>query len=186
MENRENTVLCENTFTPTQAHYAQAYAAMTKFTDLLLFGFVILMALVLVLGSIVSEQSFFGKDNLVPLIALGIALAAVIAQHFLLPRLYASRAVKRIREAYGALGALTVTVLSDGVRMYNAANDGEVQFSFDSFAHFSETRDLLLLRTNARQTVMASKTGFSEGSSEAQFKKLMQEKCPQAKAKWKK
>ena len=186
MEDKETTVLCENTFTPTQAHYAQAYAAMTKFTDLLLFGFVILMALVLVLSSIVSEQPFFGRENLVPLIALGIAILAVMAQHFLLPKLYASRAVKRICAAYGALGALTVTVLSDGVRMYNAANDGEVRFPFASFAHFSETRDLLLLRTTARQTVMASKTGFTEGFSAAQFKALMQEKCPQAKIKWKK
>jgi len=186
VEDKETTVLCENTFTPTQAHYAQAYAAMTKFTDLLLFGFVILMALVLILSAIVSEQPFFSRDNLVPLIALGIAILAVVAQHFLLPKLYASRAVKRIRAAYGEIGALTVTVLSDGVRMYNATNDSEVRFSFDLFAHFSETRDLLLLRTFARQTVMASRTGFSEGFSEAQCKTLMQEKCPQAKIKWKK
>lgn len=183
MENKENNVLARNSFIPTPAHYAQAYAEMTKFSDLLLFGFVILMALVLFLGSLVAEQPFFRKDNLVPLIALGIALVAVVAQHFLLPLLYAKRSVRRIREAYGDVGALTVTVEDSGVLMYNAANDKEIRFRFDVFVRFSETRDLLLLRTRARQTVMVLKDGFEQGD-EASFKALMCKKCPQAKAKW--
>lgn len=185
MENEERTILCENRFTPTQAHYEQAYAEMTKLSDLLLFGFVILMALVLLLGSLASGNPFFGRENLVPLIALGIATAAVIAQHFLLPKLSAKRAVNRVREMYGDLGELVVTAEEEGLRMYNAASNGEARFRFDSFARFSETRDLLLLRTYARQTVMLSKTGFSEGFSEAQFKTLMREKCPNVKTKWK-
>ena len=105
-------------------------------------------------------------------------------QHFLLPRLFARRTVKRLRELFGEIGALTVTVETDRVRMYNASNNSEVRFGFDAFARFSETRELLLLRTHARQTVMLSKTGFTQGD-EAQFKALMREKCPQAKAKWK-
>ncbi len=185
MEENERTVLAKNAFVPTREHYAQAYSDMTKFSDLLLFGFVVLMALVLLLSSLLSEQPFFSKDNLVPLIALGIAVVAVIAQHFLLPRLYGSRTMKRIEEAYGKNGELTVTVEPEGVRMHNAANDSEVGFRFESFARFSETRDLLLMRTAARQMLMVSKTGFADGMTESSFKALMCEKCPQAKARWK-
>ena len=139
----------------------------------------------LLLSALLSQQPFFSRDNLVPLIALGIAVVAVIAQHFLLPRLYGSKTMKRIKEAYGENGELTVTVEPEGVRMHNAANDSEVAFRFESFARFTETRDLLLMRTAARQLLMVSKTGFADGTTEASFKALMQEKCPQAKAKWK-
>ncbi|MBQ4423428.1 MAG: YcxB family protein [Clostridia bacterium] len=181
----ERKILSKNTFTPDQTHYEQAYAEMTKLSDLLLFGFVVLMALVLALGSIASKTPFFGRDNLVPLIALGLAFAVVIAQHFLLPKLSAKRAVKRVREAFGDVAALTVTVDEAGVSMHNAANDGTVRFPFGAFAKLSESRDLLLLRTYARQTVMVSKTGFTDGFDEASFKALMREKCPNAKCKWK-
>ena len=181
----ERTVLSENVFTPTETHYVQAYTEMTKLSDLLLFGFVVLLALVLLVSSLSTGTPFFSKDNLVPLIALGVAFAAVIAQHFLLPKLSAKRAVRRIREAYGELGTLTVTVDETGVSMHNASNDSSVRFAFPSFARFSETRDLLLLRTYARQTVMVSKTGFSEGYDTASFKALMRGSCPQAKSSWK-
>jgi hypothetical protein len=181
----ERNVLSENVFTPDRKHYEQAYAELTKISDLLLFGFVVLMALVLAVGSIVSETPLFSRGNLVPLITLGIAFVIVIAQHFLLPKLSANRSVKRIRETFGDLAALTVTVDGTGVSMHNAANDSTVRFPFDAFARFSETRDLLLLRTFARQTVMVSKTGFTDGFDEASFKSLMREKCPNAKCGWK-
>jgi len=180
----ERRVLSENVFTPTQKHYEQAYTEMTKRSDLLLLGFVVLMALVLLAGSLIGNTPFFGKENLVPLIALGAAFAAVVAQHFLLPKLSARRAVRRTVEAYGESGTLTVTVRETGVSMQIAPNDGAVEFAFRSFARFSETRDLLLLRTYARQTVMVSKTGFTDGFDEASFKELMRGKCPQAKIKW--
>ena len=181
----ERNILSQNSFTPERKHYEQTYAEMTKLSDLLLLGFVVLMALVLALSSIASKTPFFSRDNLVPLVALGLAFVVVIAQHFLLPKLSAKRAVKRVREAFGDVAELTVTVDEEGVSMHNAANDGTVRFPFNAFARFSESRDLLLLRTCARQTVMVSKTGFTDGFDEASFKALMREKCPNAKCKWK-
>ena len=181
----ERKILSKNTFTPDQTHYEQAYAEMTKLSDLLLFGFVVLMALVLVVSSIVTKSPFFGRDNLVPLIALGLAFVIVLVQHFLLPKINAKRSVRRIRETFGDLAELTVTVDETGVSMYNAANDSTAKFAFRSCAKCSESRELRLLRTFARQTVMVSKTGFTDGFDEASFKALMREKCPNAKCKWK-
>lgn len=184
METNERIVLSRNSFMPAREHYAQAYRAMMKLSDLLMLGFVVLMALVLILSSVITKLPLFSKGNLLPLIALGLALIAVIAQHFLLPKLYAKNVEKRIREACGEVGALTTTVYDDGVVMHNGANDSEIAFEFRSFTRFSETRDLLLMRTDARQTVMLAKDAFEQGS-EAAFKSLMKEKCPNAKFAWK-
>lgn len=185
MEENESIVLAKNSFVPAREHYAQTYQAMMKISDVLMLGFIVLMTLVLVLSAVIAKQPFFSRDNLVPLIALGIALIAVAVQHFVLPRLYAKNAEKRIREACGGVGALITIVYEDGVVMYNEANDSTVGFRFDAFRRFSETKDLLLLRTHARQTLILSKTGFEQGD-EASFKALMREKCPGAKASLKK
>ena len=184
METNEKTVLIRNSFEPTQEHYAQAYRAMMKTSDILTLGFVALMALILVLSSVLTKLPLFSFDNLVPLIAIGVAVIAALMQHFLLPNLYARNAQKRLLEAYGKTGALTVTVYDDSIVMHNGANDGEIAFAFNAFTKFSETQDLLLMRTRARQTVMLAKANFEQGD-EASFKTLMKEKCPAAKFSWK-
>lgn len=186
MEQEERTVLARNSFIPKREHYVQAYREMMKMSDILMFGFVVLMALILGLGAVIGRSPLFREENLVPLAALAIAFFAVIAQHFILPRIYAKNIEKKIRETYGEPGELVTTVYEDGVCMYNGSNNSEVRFGFHAFSRFSESRDLLLLRTKARQTLILSKADFEPGCDEAQFKTLMQEKCPAAKCSWKK
>ena len=180
----QTTVYATNRFVPTLDHYRQAYSEMLKRSTLLFAGAVALMAAIFAVSVLLSDKPLFSTGNIFPLAALGVAAIIVAVQAVLMPGIYANTAMKRMTEAFGGPGALTTKIVTGGITVHNAANDNLNAMPFVSFTRFTETRDLLLLRTNARQTVMVAKTGFEDGCTEAEFKTLMQQNCPNAKAKW--
>jgi hypothetical protein len=69
--------------------------------------------------------------------------------------------------------------------LHNRTSKGELRFLYPSFKKVTETENLFLLWTGQRQIVVLGKLGF-DGTDIRGFRAFMDEKCPNAKRKWRK
>ena len=110
----------------------------------------------------------------------------LIVREIFAPRTFAKRQRKRLTETYGT-DRITIDAafFDDSVAFHNRASNAEMHLQYSSLKLLTETKDLFILRTQQKQIIALSKLGF-DGTDIVGFRAFIDEKCPNAKRKWKK
>lgn len=95
-----------------------------------------------------------------------------------LPRRMAKLQAARLRERNSSL-EFQSRFLEEGIVMRSPSGTEEDPIPYTRFARVVDTRRLILLLTDAKQMILLDPTRF-EGGTEADFRRLMEEKCPRA------
>ena len=186
---KQETVLFRNVFTPTREHYIQGYRRLlfswSTASAVWMFGSLAAILLLIVVPRLVFGQPILDGENAVPFILLLVLIALVGLLYFWLPAQSAKNTMNQQREGYPQAVSLETAFSENGVHLLNIASKGEMSLAYDAFSRCTETKDLLLLKTKGKQTLLLLKSGFCLGD-EREFKAFMQRKCPGAKFTWKK
>ncbi len=186
--NPEGETLFINEFTPTKDQYVQGFRMLYWGSWKNTVWVCVCYCVVLLL--LVSPRLMFGEplidgDN-AHLYILLLALAALHAALVLrLPAYSAKQALRQQQEGYGQPVSLKTLFTEEGVHVFNAASKGEMHFTYDVFTRCMETKELLLIKTESKQTLLLLKAGFVQGN-ERELKAFVQKKCPHIWFSWKK
>jgi len=151
------------------------------FIAVMLFRFVNLILRSAQTGESILCEPFFWLGTAA--VALYCALIVLVLS---LPKRNVKRDMKRIRESYGTDRMEIHTLFfDDELVLHNLASKGEQRFAYSAFTKMTETQDLFLLWTQQKQVVTVQKSGL-DGTDAAGFRTFMDEKCPNAKRKWRK
>ncbi len=184
----EEEALFINEFTPTKAQYVQSFRMLYWGSWKKTAGVIVCYCAFLLL--LAGSRLMFGEplidgDN-ARLYVLVLALAALQAALFLwLPVYSAKQALRQQQEGYGRPASLKTLFTEEGVHLFNAASKGEMHFAYDVFTRCMETKELLLIKTESKQTLLLLKAGFVQGN-EKELKTFIQKKCPHIWFSWKK
>ena len=193
MEEAERKPIFKNTFVWDKQSSLQLYQGIDRPRQaiLLVFCAIFIAAMLyrffdLILRDAEPGESIFRQ----PILWLGAALVVLYCALIVLllssPKRNANRDMKRIRESYGTDRMEIHTLFfDDEILLHNLASKGEQRFVYSSFTKTSETQDLFLLWTKQKQVVTVQKSGF-DGTDINGFRAFIDEKCPNAKRKWKK
>ncbi len=184
----EKRVIYRNTFTPTAEHYKQAFRNQlfggSNLQPIVLFA--ALGVLLVLTGIQVLMKGGVSGDNTSFLLIMDVVLVCLmLVLYFWMPAYFAKTTIRRLAEGYQGPVRLQMDFLEDTVHFQNEASGGEMNLQYDIFLRGSESKDLLLLQTRSKQTLLLLKDGF-EPADAAGFKTFMQARCPQAKFNWKK
>jgi len=193
MEENERKPIFTNIFSPNEETARQLFLKLTFVRRLVIFSIGAVM-----LGMIVYWFVYllrWAEEANVPaysqrLFWISIAAFAVwaylIVREILAPRTFAKRETRRIRETYRRDRIeVHAAFYDDTVEFHNMASNAVTQFDYPAFGLLTETKDLFVIRTRQKQLIALSKLGF-DGTDIAGFRAFMEEKCPDAKRKWRK
>ncbi len=185
----QDTVLFRNVFTPAREHYIQGYRRLlfswSTASAVWLFASLACILLLIVVPRLVFGQPILDGENAVPFILLLALIALVCLLYFWLPVQSAKNTLNQQREGYPQAVSLETAFTENGVHLLNIASKGEMNLTYDAFSRCTETKELLLLKTRGKQTLLLLKSGFCLGD-EQEFKAFMRRKCPGARFSWKK
>lgn len=193
METNESKAIFKNTYIPNEASAEQTYRSISFVRRLLVFllgiGF-LGMALYYLIRVIrwaeyykepVYTQSLFWLS-----IAVIVLYVFLIVRDILAPRAFAKRETRRLKEAYGTSEiTIEISFFAESVDFHNCASNADLRLSYAALHRFTETRDLFLIRTQQKQLIVLDKYGF-DGTDIKGFRTFIDEKCPNAKRRWKK
>ena len=191
MENSE-IVLATDRYTPSFENHLQMYRATRRWgfivIMIVLLAYLIPLSVYLAISRAIevsyTGESFFADFRLTLLIvATPLYLALLIVRMFA-PRRLAKQRMRALNELYGnAIPDFVTTFFEDALLAQSGENDPGVRLNYAVFTHIKETRDLFVLKTKEKHLLIVDKQGLS-GVDVPGFRKLIHEKCPNAKVKW--
>ena len=193
MEANERTPIFTNTYLPNERTDRQMFGSITRARRLItllvctaVFAYLLYELIDMIRWATQTGGSFFSEAYAWVLMA-GIAVYAVI---FVLlavsPRMQASKQAKRMREMYGEKRiGIRSDFFDDAIVFFNTASNARVRLQYSVFRKITETGDLILLWSGQKQIIALGKDGFT-GIDVPGFRTFMDEKCPNAKRRWRK
>lgn len=193
MEETERKPIFTNVYVPNEQTDRQIYRHVRFVRRLLIFllgtGFLAMVVyyLVLVIRWAADYRVPVYTQTLFWLSIVAVALYVwLIVREIFAPRTFAKRETRRIQETYGTDRIeIRAAFFDDEVAFHNLASNAEMRLPYTSLKLLTETKDLFLIRTQQKQLIALAKYGFSDVTIEA-FRAFMDEKCPNAKRKWRK
>ena len=193
MEETERKPIFTNIYVPDEQTGRQIYRSVRFVRRLLIFLLgtaflaMVLYYLVWVIRWAAAYDQPVYTQRLFWLCIAAVALyVLLIVREIFAPRTFAKRETRRLKEAYGTDRVeIRAAFFDDGVSFHNLASNAELQTAYDVFGTITETKDLFLVRTKQKQLIAFHKLGF-DGTDIPGFRNFMDEKCPNAKRKWRK
>lgn len=192
MEENERKPIFTNTYGPNEETFKAIYRYARK--PVRVVYFVLLVCITArVAATVVSwilRTIRFGKPfptETALLLLAGFALVVfAVVWEVTGAKRYAGRQMRRIEETYGTRDPRVHASFYDNeVEFHNDATNSTNNLTYDKFAKCAETKDLFLIITREKQFLTYPKDCF-EGVDVPGFRAFMDEKCPNAKRKWKK
>ena len=193
MEETERTIHFTNTYVTDAKTDRQMFRRIRRVPRLIVFlisgavsGYLVYWLIRLIRESAAQGKPLF-SDSSPWIFILGIMLIALmVVRELLAPGTFANRQAKRLKESYGSEHITIDAAFSDDtIDFQNHASNAGMHLPYASLNLLTETKDLFLIRTQQRQIIALAKNGFS-GTDAAGFRAFMDEKCPNAKRKWRK
>ena len=193
MEENERKPIFTNTLQTSREMYLELFRAMRKKVNIMI---CVMGACFLVYGCyhlvrLIRSFTYYG-ESFVSEPAFWLLLVSALLWVILIVRVLLSpkRAVKRQmrinQESYGTEQmAVETAFFDDAMEMHNLTSKNETRFVYTAFKRAAETENLFLIRTAQNQIIALSKLGF-DGTDIPGFRAFMDEKCPNAKRKWRK
>ncbi len=193
MEETERKPIFTNVYVPNEQTDRQIYRHVRFVRRLLIFllgtGFLAMVVyyLVWVIRWAADYRVPVYTQTLFWLSIVAVALYVwLIVREIFAPRTFAKRETRRIQETYGTDRIeIRAAFFDDEVAFHNLASNAEMHLPYTSLKLLTETKDLFLIRTQQKQLIALAKYGFSGVTVEG-FRAFMDEKCPNAKRKWRK
>lgn len=194
MEETERKPIFTNTHRTSRETYLQFFHGARKTANVIIcvFAAVIFLSMcyqivkfirsITYYGGSIFSESFFWIGTVAVVLWLYIPINAL----FIAPKRFAKRQMRMSTEAYGTEQMEIVTeFFDDAVELHNLTSKGEARFTYPSIKKVTETKDLFLAWTGTKQILIINKLGF-DGTDIPGFRDFMDEKCPNAKRKWRK
>ena len=193
MEETERKPIFTNTYVPNEERDRQMYRSIRFVRRLLVFllSFGFLCYTAYKMSQLIQWTAYYRepiyKQTLFWFCIVGFVLYGfLIVLEIFAPRLFAKKETKRLKETYGTTDiTVEFTFFDAALEMHNLASGAKWRLPYTSLKLLTETQDLFLLRTQQKQLIVLSKLGF-DGTDIVGFRAFMDEKCPNAKRKWKK
>ena len=193
MEETECKVLFTNTYTTDEKTDRQMFRRIRRIPRLLVFAlsaafsaYLVYLFVTLLQWSKETGEPLFSNSSVWILVLGVLLLVLIIVRELLAPDTFSKRQAKRLKESYGTEHiTIDAAFSSDAIDFHNHASDGDLHLPYASLNLLTETEDLFLIRTTQRQIIAFSKHGF-DGTDIPGFRAFMDEKCPNAKRKWRK
>ena len=193
MEENERKPIFTNTLHTSREIYLELFRAMRKTVNIVIcvIGACFFVYLCYQLVRLIRSFTYYGESfasepafwMLTGCIALWVIL---IVRVLLTPKRAVKRQMRMNQESYGTEQVeIEMEFFDDVVELHNRTSKGELRFLYPAFKKVTETENLFLLWTGQRQIVVLGKLGF-DGTDIIGFRAFMDEKCPNAKRKWKK
>lgn len=193
MEENERTPLFTNTITLDEETDRQIYDKLFSFKRLIyivlysaFLGFFIYKLIGEVRWAKEAEQPLYLEPRFwLCLVAIAVEAYGIV-RAILAPRIFVKRVKRRNNELYGTDRIEIRSAFYDDMAVYHEMpTNADIRLAYSSIRLAAETKDLFILRTRQKLTFELSKTGF-DGIDVQGFRNFMDEKCPNAKRKWKK
>ena len=193
MEETERTILFTNTYTTDEKTDRQMFRRIRRIPRLLVFAlstafsaYLVYLFVTLLQWSKETGEPLFSNSSVWILVLGALLLVLIIVRELLAPDTFSKRQAKRLKESYGTEHiTVKATFSDDAIDFHNEASNGDMHLPYASLNLLTETEDLFLIRTTQRQIIALSKLGF-DGTDVIGFRAFMDEKCPNAKRKWRK
>ena len=193
MEENERKPIFTNTLQTSHELYLELFRAMRKKVNMMIcvMGACFLVYLCYQLTQLIREAVFYGESfasNGAFWLLLGCAVLWVIliVRALLTPKRAVKRQMRMNQESYGTEQmAVEMAFFDDAMELHNRTSKNETRFVYTAFKRTAETKNLFLIWTAQNQIIALSKLGF-DGTDIAGFRAFMDEKCPNAKRKWRK
>ena len=193
MEENERTVLFTDTYTTDEKTDRQMFRRIRRLPRLLVFALstAFLAYLVYLFVTMLQWSKETGEplssNSSVWILVLGVLLyALIVVRELLAPDTFSKRQARQLKESYGTEHiTIEASFSDDAVDFHNQASDADMRVPYASLNLLTETEDLFLIRTAQRQVIALSKAGL-DGTDVPGFRAFMDEKCPNAKRKWRK
>jgi len=192
MEENERKPIFTNIFVPGAKYDKQVYWRLQWIRHLLILlfslgslGYIIYNFIRLVQWSKYTGQPIYGETLFWICLACFALYTYLIVRVFIGASVFSKREQKRRREMYGTEQfEIEASFFDDKIDFQNLVSRALTHPSYSVFRSLFETKDLFLLVTREKQVYMLAKDGF-EGTDAAGFRRFMDEKCPNAKRRWK-
>lgn len=193
MEETERKPIFTNTYLASEESYKQMYQSVRKglilFSVILFSGAILYAVITIVRSALLYAEygdSFFKSPHAWILLLMSAYLCFAIIWVATSPRRLAKKSLKRLQEMSGGkTPEVRADFFDDTVVFHNDATNGESVLNYTVFKEMKETQDLFLLWTQQKQIIPISKLDF-DGTDIPGFRAFIDEKCPNAKRKWKK
>ena len=193
MEENERKPIFTNTLHTSREIYLELFRAMRKTVNIVIcvIGSCFFVYACYHLVQLIRSFTYYGESftsepafwMLTGCIALWVIL---LVRVLLTPKRAVKRQMRMNQESYGTEQMeLEMAFFDDAIELHNRTSKGELRFLYPSFKKVTETENLFLLWTGQRQIVVLGKLGF-DGTDIPGFRAFMDEKCPNAKRRWKK
>lgn len=193
METGERTPIFTNTYTTSEETDKQTYRSIRFVWRVAVFllgagflGYFVYWFIRMLQWSALSGRPIY-TESLFWICLSGFSIYGfLIVREILAPQLFARRQTKRKIELYGATEiTIDAAFYADGAAFHNRASDARLELGYSAVHRLTETKDLFLIRTQQKQLIALSKDGF-DGTDIPGFRTFMDQKCPNAKRRWKK
>lgn len=193
MEENERKPIFTNNYLASEESYRQMYRRIRKglilFSVILFGGGVVYAVYAVVRSALLYAQygdSFFKSPHAWILLLMSAYLCFAIVWIALSPRRLAKKSLKRLKEMSGGkTPEIRAAFFDDAIVFHNDTTNGESVLNYTVFRKTEETQDLFLLWTQQKQIIPIAKLGF-DGTDIVGFRAFIDEKCPNAKRKWRK
>lgn len=193
MEENERKPIFSNTLQTNREMYLELVRAMRKTATVTV---CVVTAAVLVymcyqLTRLIRSFMYYGEpvgSEPIFFLTIGaIVLWVIVSVRALLaPKRAVKRQMRMNQESYGTEQVeIETEFFDDALELHNRTSKGELRFVYTAFKKVTETENLFLLWTGQKQIVVLYKLGF-DGTDIPGFRAFMDEKCPNAKRKWRK
>ena len=193
MEENERKPIFTNTLQTSREMYLELFRAMRKKVSIMI---CVIGACFLVYGCyqlvrLIRSFTYYGESFVSEpafwmLLGCAVLWVILIARVLLTPRRVVKRQMRMNLESYGTEQVeIETDFFDDTVELHNRTSKGEHRFVYPAFRKVTETKNLFLLWTGQKQIVVLYKLGF-DGTDIVGFRAFIDEKCPNAKRKWRK
>ncbi len=135
-----------------------------------------ILLLVLVLPRALAGRPPLDTGNLLPFLIILFSGMLLLFAFSGLPAILSRKIMKKQREVSGGLPVLLETeFFTDHAVFRSSISNKTTDFPYSDFLRMTETEDLFLVQTKNKQTLLFSKSGFSQGDPDS-FRDFLSEK----------
>ena len=193
MEETERKPIFTNTLQTSREMYLELFRAMRKKVSIMI---CVIGACFLVYGCyhlvrLIRSLTYYGESFISEpafwlLLGCAVLWVILIVRVLLTPKRAVKRQMRMNQESYGTEQMeVEMAFFDDAMEMHNLTSKNETRFVYTAFKRAAETENLFLIWTAQNQIIALSKLGF-DGTDIVGFRAFMDEKCPNAKRKWRK
>ena len=193
MEETERKPIFTNTLQTSRELYLELFRAMRKTVIVVIcvMGACFLAFLCYQMTQVLRSAAYYGESfasvgTFGLLLGCAVLWVILIVRVLLAPKRAVKRQMRMNQESYGTEQMeVEMAFFDDAMELHNRTSKNETRFVYTAFKRAAETENLFLIRTAQRQVIALSKLGF-DGMDIPGFRAFMDEKCPNAKRKWRK